>query len=241
MAGPKLPSVTSPAAARPSVARSRPAVAPVPRVAVASAAPVLDADAWFRGFGDVSARRGGTWIHPGVYVLYLEAMRRKLSSKPGQENNQLFIAEFTVLDVQTEYEAEYTEDRKTLLWAPSNKVGERVTCVQNTTKHHKMALETVKGLFLAIAQNNDDNIHEGDIGPDQWQEMLLDATEEPGTQFAGHRILCWATKTWTKARSPFTPVTFGPYAAPNAAHPADAGAGARDTGEGAEEDDHDHD
>jgi hypothetical protein len=99
-----------------------------------------------------------------------------------------------------------------------------------------MALGNMKGLFLAIAQNHNPDLHESQVSDDEWQATVMDATEEPGTHFAGHYLMCWATKTWTKARSPFTPVTFGPHAPPDLPNAAEEGQPRGQGEEGADQD-----
>jgi hypothetical protein len=139
MAGRPTPSLVSPSGVV-SGRVARPAAMPTPRAMAAATQAIAVQPAsseWFAGFGGTQARRGGSNIQPGVYVLYLEAMHRRLSQKPETMGHQLFIAEFTVTEVLTPQEAEYAESAaapgaqasRVLLWGASNRPGERVTYI----------------------------------------------------------------------------------------------------------------
>lgn len=204
------PTPKSPAA-RPA---ARPAPKPLPTRAAATAA-VPDAEGWFQGFGGTAARRSGNFIQPGGYVLVIECMRRRKSEKPGQKGDQLFICEFSVLHVDVEYEAETDPQTGKVLWGASNKAGERVVMIQNTTKHHVMALGTIKSLLLAVAQNMNPDLLEGQVSEEDWEATIMDATNEPGDHYKGHRVVCTASKSTTKTGGPFTPLTFLPHSGPD--------------------------
>lgn len=181
---------------------------------MAQASPEVQEEDWFRGFGDANARRTSNYIGPGEYILEIERMERKVAKKPGKKGNQIFICEFSVLKCTLAYEEELDSDNN-LIFPASNRPGERVSMVQDVTANEDTALANMKGLFLAIAQNDSPDLLESDISPEDWQSTLLDATRPPGDTCTGHRIRAIGTKRWTQRNNkPITVLTFLPYAAP---------------------------
>lgn len=165
----------------------------------------IPTDSWFAGFGDASARKGGSYINAGVYRIRVEALTRQLSQNPKTRGHQLFIGELSILEVITAYEA--AEE-----YPASNRAGERVSYIQNATLHGETALGNAKGLLVACvgAKLAPAPFNENDYTPQQWQAAILAATNPPGNMFAGVELIARASRTRTKAGKPFTPVRFEP-------------------------------
>lgn len=198
---------------RTQIAKTAPAPQPAPAE--------VGTGGWFRGFGGAKASGGGSWINPGSYLLRILSLQRGTSENPETLNHELFIAEFEVVEVFAAFERD-AGPAGSEGWGASNKVGEQVTSVQNTTKQHKMAFGNIKNLLLAIARNEDPQILESDISEDEWISALVEAVKPPGDKYRGALVRCNATKKLTKVgRKPFTRLNFGPG---GAADPGEGGA-----------------
>ena len=190
-----------------------------------------NASDWFRGFGTASIRGGGNFLAPGVYDLEVLLLLRKQSQNPSTMGHIMVIGEMTVVNVVTAYPA----DQGTAApgappdWAASNQRGEKTSYIQNFTRHHDMARGNTKGLLLAILNSKaiaqavaagkpmPQLIGEKDPTPEQWEQAISMATAPPGEWAKGTLVRAHVGKTRTKAKAPFTPVTWAPLAPATAA------------------------
>lgn len=181
---------------------------------------------WFKGFGGASVRGSGNFMAPGVYDLVVQSFIRKDSARPDTMGHKIVICELTVDAVVTAFPA----DQGTAPvgqqpdFAASNQRGEKVSYIQNFTKHHQMAMGNAKGLLLAMlnvrameaavaaGRELPQLMAEGALSPEQWEQAIEMATNPPGEWAKGIRLRAHVGKTRTLAKKPFSPVTWVPLA-----------------------------
>mgnify|MGYP001563052060 CR=1 FL=1 len=174
---------------------------------------------FFRGFGGASIRGGGNFLVPGVYDLEVLALLRKTSENPTTRGHKIVVCELTVTSVVTAYAADHGTAAVGAPpdWSASNQRGEKVSYIQNFTKHHAMAMGNAKGLLLAVLNSmslakGGKPIGEKDLTPEQWEQAIEMATSPPGEWAKGVKVRAHVSKTRTKAKTPFSPVTWAPLA-----------------------------
>lgn len=189
---------------------------------------------FFRGFGTASIRGGGNFLAPGVYDLSLTALIRKTSENPSTAGHRIVIGEFVVDDVVTAYPADHgtAPPGAPPDWSASNQRGEKVSYIQNFTRHHAMAMGNTKGLLLAVlnvkaalkaaAEGKPPPalLTETSLTPEQWEAAIGKATTPPGEWAKGVRVRAHVGKTRTKEKKPFSPVTWSPLPVEVQAKPA---------------------
>lgn len=155
-------------------------------------------------FGATKSRSQGNYVNPGTYVVEVVKMVALSSKKPGKKGNEMFVLELTILEVLAAYEGDQ-------VYGPSNRAGELCAVIHDVTKNEEIALGNIKNLLVSCAQSADPEFHEQDLTPDEWEETLSEAVEEPGTRLAGTRLVLTAGKRTTVEGNPFTTTTFGPF------------------------------
>lgn len=173
--------------------------------------PAAPAPKMFGKFGATPARSSGNWIAAGTYVVELEECTAKLSQNQKTRGHELFIASFTILAVVAGFEADGD-------FKASNRAGERVSFIQNTSDPAKadLALANIKNLFLALGRLDDPDLNEQDVPEDEWNRVLAEAVAPPGRSLAGKRLLMYGIRRITKEGRPFVAVSFDPYTEPAA-------------------------
>lgn len=167
----------------------------------------------FGKFGQTPARSVGNYIHAGTYIVEVVEFVAKEGQNTTTKGHELFIGQFTILDVITAYEA--TADGA---YKASNRRGERVSYIRDTSKPSsgEAAMADVKNLMLAIGRLENPELSEADISPEEWNEALAEAVAPPGHKCRGIRLVMHAIRKPTRAGNPFVAVSFEPYAPPDA-------------------------
>jgi hypothetical protein len=156
-------------------------------------------------FGNTESRRTSGRIGGGTYIFEVEEMSWITSRNPQSKGNEMFVCNFTVLEVLASLNPETG-------FEPSNVAGQRVAHILNMDKNDETPWGVLKNLFLAVARTESPDLLESDLSPEDWDDALEEAVSPPGTKCKGVRLLVTASRIFTRTgNKPFTAISYGPY------------------------------
>lgn len=152
-------------------------------------------------FGGATARQNASRIGAGTYVVEVEEMSWLTSKNPKTKGNEMFVCQFTILEVLANMPNEPG-------YESSNVAGQRVSHIVNTSKNEETAFSVIKNLFLAMARTENPEMAEEDLSPEEWDDALEEAIAPPGTKCKGVRLIMAASRTRTREDRPFTAISY---------------------------------
>lgn len=136
----------------------------------------------FAGIGKVKASEGGVYVIPGVYACEIQALK----AGKARDGIPFFVAELLI----TESDNAQRPVGSMMSWM-----------VKLSPLYLETALGNIKGFLSVVADLPQSDIDEGGV----------EAAVSAANPFAGHKIRCSATEITTRAKKPFTKVTWRSY------------------------------
>lgn len=152
---------------------------------------------WFGGLGGATPDARGNNVHPGTYLVKVEALERKVTKK----NEERIVAiEFTILETLSALEAAGG-------FEASNSPGERCKYIIFLDRKDWSPLSKLKAFLLAFT-----GMEQGDGTDEEWEELAMEVTD-PAQDFEervsgyNRELVLVAGKTYTRGKNePFTTV-----------------------------------